>query len=88
STLFGPCLRVMVVNAVSDGWRHYTRAGERPAPNHAALYRLNERQVELLNEASFDKNVTELYGHMGEFFSYYSMVLQPQHRWQQLGGLA
>jgi hypothetical protein len=88
TTLFGPCHRVIVVNAVNDGWNHYTRAGERPAPNHAALYRLSERQVDLLNEASFDKRVTELYGHMGEFFPDYRTDLQPQQRWQHLRSLA
>ncbi len=86
--LFGPCQRVMVASQLLDSWEGYVRPGAAPAADHAALYRLNEAQVDLLNMGSRYEMLTALHWHMAEFFPDYRADLSPRARWQHLRHLA
>lgn len=88
SVLFGPCQHIFTADLARNGWHHYTRPGEIPPPKHNAPYRLNEKQWDSLDDASFRKRVTELSRHMKHYFPDYQADLTDQQYWEHLQALA
>jgi hypothetical protein len=88
AVLFGPCQHIFTADLARSGWRHYTRPGEIPPPQHNAPYRLNEKQRDSLDDASFRKRVTELSRHMKHYFPDYQADLTDQQYCEHLQALA
>lgn len=88
SVLFGPCQHIFTADLARSGWHHYTRPGEIPPPQHNAPYRLNEKQRDSLDDASFRKRVTELSRHMKHYFPDYQADLTDQQYCEHLQALA
>jgi hypothetical protein len=88
SVLFGPCQHIFTADLARSGWHHYTRPGEIPPPQHNAPYRLNEKQRDSLDDASFRKRVTELSRHMKHYFPDYQADLTDPQYCEHLQALA
>lgn len=79
--LFGPCQHLLIADPAEGNWRQYSRFGEMPEPNHAAPYRLSEKQWASLDNASADKRLNELAQHMQQHFpDFRAELTQPQRR--------
>jgi len=88
AVLFGPCQHIFTADLARSGWHCYARPGEMPPPKHDAPYRLNEKQWDRLDDASFGKRLTELSLHMKHYFPDYQADLTDQQYWEHLQALA
>lgn len=80
NALFGPVEQVYAVDPYRKTWRHHQRQGEPIVGGHQALYRLNEAQIEALNDVNFRNTVLKLERHMGEHFPDFRMQLNARER--------
>ena len=86
--LFGPIEDIYAVDVIDDTWIRHVRQGQ-PAPRDGkARYRLNEAQIEAMDEATFRLNVVGLEQHMARFFPDYLPSASKKERFERLYALS
>ena len=86
--LYGPIDEVYAVDVVTDSWVRHARQGAVTAHDPKVLYRLNETQIDALDETSFRLNVIELGQHMRRFHPDYLPCASFKERFDRLDELA
>lgn len=86
--LFGPIDEIYAADVVADSWMRHVRQGSIMPRDDKALYRLNEAQIEALDDVAFRLRVISLDRHMRRFFPDYLASANPRQRFEHVHALA
>lgn len=84
--LFGPC-QMIIAHYPMQGWRQYSRQGDRPAALYREPYTPNDSQWAALKAIAYRKSVNQLYQHMRRFFPEYRADLSAEQRLERVDQL-